>query len=66
MHLVYGKSTSMPTTSSNEDHNSSSADDESDEDDDFFVPKGEGNKVCSWTTSSYLTVTAACFFQKAE
>ncbi|KAM1873072.1 hypothetical protein ACFX13_006958 [Malus domestica] len=44
MHLVYGKSTSMPTTSSNEDHNSSSADDDSDEDDDFFVPKGEGNK----------------------
>ncbi|KAB2615160.1 ribosome biogenesis protein bms1-like [Pyrus ussuriensis x Pyrus communis] len=44
MQLVYGKSTSMPTTSSNEDHDSSSADDESDEDDDFFVPKGEGNK----------------------
>ncbi|BFG41249.1 hypothetical protein CerSpe_275230 [Prunus speciosa] len=41
MQLVYGKSTSMPTTSVNE--HDSSADDESDGDD-FFKPKGEVNK----------------------
>ncbi|KAH0977095.1 hypothetical protein GBA52_026814 [Prunus armeniaca] len=41
MQLVYGKSTSMPTTSINE--HDSSADDESDGDD-FFKPKGEVNK----------------------
>ncbi|ONH90682.1 hypothetical protein PRUPE_8G069100 [Prunus persica] len=41
MQLVYGKSTSMPTTSINE--HDSSVDDESDGDD-FFKPKGEVNK----------------------
>lgn len=42
MQLVYGKTTSIPTTSINEEE--SSGDEESDGDD-FFKPKGEGNKV---------------------
>lgn len=58
MQLVYGKSTSMPTTSINE--HDSSADDESDGDD-FFKPKGEVNKVCLDTTCLYLAARGAFF-----
>ncbi|KAB1219440.1 Ribosome biogenesis protein bms1 [Morella rubra] len=42
MQLVYGKSTSTPTTTLNEAHDSS--EDEESDGDDFFKPKGEGKK----------------------
>lgn len=47
MQLVYGKSTSTPTTTLNEAHDSS--EDEESDGDDFFKPKGEGKKVGPFT-----------------